>query len=57
MKLPHASTVFVFRFSFFFFLPLILHLSAKAYSIISASAESVKLVLPSLLTMNVEEKS
>ena len=44
-------------FVFLFFLPLILHLSAKAYSIISASAESVKLVLPILLTMNVEEKS
>ena len=56
MKLPHASTVFCFSF-FFFFLPLILHSSAKAYSIMPASAESVKLVLPSLLTMNVEEKS
>lgn len=55
MKLPHASTVFCFSFSFF--LPLILHSSAEAYSIMPASAESVKLVLPSLLTMNVEEKS
>ena len=49
--------LYLFFVFLFFFLPLILHLSAKAYSIISASAESVKLVLPSLLTMNVEEKS
>lgn len=36
---------------------LIFHLSAKAYSIMLAGTESVKLVLSSLLTMNVEEKS
>lgn len=64
MKLPHPSTIFclwVFLslcfVLFVVILPPVVHLSARACSIMPTSAESVKLALSSLLTMNVEEKS